>query len=586
MRADPEDRRSHGGLGLESGPAPAGSDRKSRRGKRGRGGARTGWGAHHQGGTLRSPLARRILAVNLLAPILLAGGFLYLDTYEAALTTSTFQALRTEGDLIAAAIGEGAVNLEVSVEGPVVRATHGINPDTARQMVRRLATLADVRARLFDASGRLIADSRRLVGYGGMVQVLDLPPPVRDDGIVMNTLRRLYDMLARPWGEEETLPQYVEKPIQTAGDYPEVARALSDSEAGQAMRRRHIRSRVLSVAVPVQYYKQVVGAIMVSRGAEEIEETLFEMRVGVLEIFLGTLALTIMLSLYLAGTIARPLLRLARAADNVRRGQGGRQPIPDLTNRRDELGDLSDALIAMTEALWMRMDAIERFAADVAHEIKNPLTSLRSAVETVARIDDPHQQKRLMAVIVDDVQRLDRLITDISDASRLDAELSRSEAQPVAIRPMLEMLAEVHAAAAEKQGNVSIIVEADSSDPMQVQGVEGRLVQVFRNLIGNAVSFSPPDSTIRLHIRRQKGQVIATVDDEGPGIPPGKEKDIFKRFYSERPQGEKYGTHSGLGLSISKQIVETFGGTVTAENRRPEGAKVAGARFTVTLPAG
>ncbi|MBK1665821.1 histidine kinase [Rhodospirillum rubrum] len=535
-------------------------------------------------GLLRSPLSRRILAVNLIAPILLAGGFLYLDTYEDALTASTFQAMRTEADLIAAAIGEGAINLEVSVEGPVVRATHGINPEMSRQMVRRLANLAEVRARLFDTSGTLVADSRRLVGYGGMVQVMDLPPPVLPDNGV-GLLRRFYDAIIHPSSDLAKLQPYVERPNQSAGDYPEVLRALTEGESGFFMRVRPTRDRVLSVAVPVQYYKQVVGAVMVSRGAEEIDETLFEMRLGVIEIFAFTLALTILLSFYIAGTIVRPLLRLAGAADRVRHGKAGRhEAIPDFSNRRDELGDLSAALREMTEVLWARMDAIERFAADVAHEIKNPLTSLRSAVETVARIDDPNQQKRLMAVIVDDVQRLNRLITDISDASRLDAELSRAEMESVEIRPMLEMLAEVHAAEAEQRG-VTIKVMGDAGDALGIEGLEGRLVQVFRNLIGNAVSFSPPGGTITLRAWRTKGKVVITVADDGPGIPPGKEGDIFKRFYSERPREEKFGTHSGLGLSISQQIVETHRGTIRAENRRDGEGKVVGAIFTVELPS-
>ncbi|MCF8483357.1 MAG: sensor histidine kinase [Rhodospirillum sp.] len=563
MRADPRDR-------------PEGTREATRDPRRRR---------HHRDGSIvRSPLSARILAVNLLAPILLAGGFLYLDTYEEALTQSTFQALRTEADLIAAAIGEGAINLEVSVEGPVVRATHGINPEMSRQMVRRLANLADVRARLFDASGRLVADSRRLVGYGGMVQVFDLPPPQAPESN-WGILRRLYDTLAPNTGDEDDLPPYTERPNQSAADYGEVATALNQGEVAQAMRSRPGRDRMLSVAVPVQYYKQVVGAIMVSRGAEGIDETLFEMRLAVLEIFAVTLALTIALSLYLAGTIARPLVRLAAAADRVRGGKDARQEaIPDFSNRNDELGDLSEALREMTGALWARMDAIERFAADVAHEIKNPLTSLRSAVETVARVDDPNQQKRLMSVIVDDVQRLDRLITDISDASRLDAELSRAEMGPVSIRPMLEMLAEIHESEAEAR-RVKITVSGDAGDPLDILGMEGRLVQVFRNLIGNAVSFSPEGGTIALRAWRAKGKVVVTVEDDGPGIPPGKEGDIFQRFYSERPRDEKFGTHSGLGLSISKQIVETHGGSVRAENRKGDGGRPAGARFTVELPS-
>jgi two-component system sensor histidine kinase ChvG len=249
------------------------------------------------------------------------------------------------------------------------------------------------------------------------------------------------------------------------------------------------------------------------------------------------------------------------------------------------VGELSGALREMTTALWQRMDAIERFAADVAHEIKNPLTSLRSAVETVARTDDPAQQRRLMGIILDDVQRLDRLISDISDASRLDAELSRAEMESVDIGDMLRALVGIHQATASAE-TPRVELDVASFQNLLVTGIEGRLAQVWRNVLSNAVSFSPPDGTIRIAAARERDRVRVTVADEGPGIPPGKLEAIFERFYSERPPGEKFGTHSGLGLSISKQIVEAHGGRITAENRTDPDGTVVGAQFTVLLPAG
>ncbi|MCB2102875.1 MAG: HAMP domain-containing histidine kinase, partial [Rhodobacterales bacterium] len=299
------------------------------------------------------------------------------------------------------------------------------------------------------------------------------------------------------------------------------------------------------------------------------------------------IAATVLMSIYLAGTIARPLRRLAAAADLVRHSHARRDVIPEFPNRDDEISDLARALKEMTEALWLRMDAIERFAADVAHEIKNPLTSLRSAVETAARVKDPDQQRKLMSIIQEDVQRLDRLISDISDASRLDAELSRAEHEPVNITEMLGTLADVHGATA-REGAPRVVVDlpgAPGGRDIMVSGIEGRLVQVFRNLIGNAASFSPPGGLIRLVARLDQGTVEITVEDDGPGIPPGQEAKIFERFYSERPESEQFGTHSGLGLSISKQIVEAHDGTIVAENRTgPDGA-VNGARFVVRLPS-
>jgi two-component system sensor histidine kinase ChvG len=255
-----------------------------------------------------------------------------------------------------------------------------------------------------------------------------------------------------------------------------------------------------------------------------------------------------------------------------------------LTGRSDEIGELSAALRDMTDSLWSRMDAIERFAADVAHEIKNPLTSLRSAVETVSRVKDPEQQKRLLSIILDDVARLDRLISDISDASRLDAELSRAVSAPVQMRRLLAALAEVQNAT-DRADAPRVVLEAAEDDAFAVPGLEGRLGQVFRNLIGNAASFSPPGGVITVRLDRQGPRVRVAVEDRGPGIPPGKEQAIFDRFYTERPEGEKFGTHSGLGLSISKQIVDAHQGTIHAENMSDAAGRIAGARFVVQLPA-
>jgi two-component system, OmpR family, sensor histidine kinase ChvG len=280
------------------------------------------------------------------------------------------------------------------------------------------------------------------------------------------------------------------------------------------------------------------------------------------------------------------VLRLAAAAERIRRGYRPQtQQIPDFTGRGDEIGELSGVLREMTDALHQRMDAIERFAADVSHEIKNPLTSLRSAVETAARVRDPQQLQRLMAVIQEDVQRLDRLITDISNASRLDAELSRAEAEPVDLGRMLQALVDMYETTRLPNGPV-LKVDVPEGAELHVSGVEDRLVQVMRNLIANAQSFSPPDGTILLKASRTNGFVEVVVEDDGPGIPESKMNAIFDRFYTERPKGEKFGTHSGLGLSISKQIVEAHRGTIRAMNRYSEDGmkKLLGARFIVRLP--
>jgi len=340
---------------------------------------------------------------------------------------------------------------------------------------------------------------------------------------------------------------------------------------------------VLSVAVPVQRYKQVLGALMLTRNSDNIEKALREVRIDILKVFAVALGVTIFLSLYLAGTIARPVRRLADAAERVRHGHHRQHEIPDFGSRGDEIGELSRALKDMTEALWERMDAIESFAADVAHEIKNPLTSLRSAVETAARVSDPAQQKKLMDIILDDVERMDRLISDISDASRLDAELSKAETDSVDLAPLLSNLIDARNEMSGRKINFS------SDGDLVIDGIESRLGQVFANLLDNALSFSPPVGSVSVNASSQGNQdrqVCITVDDEGPGLPEGKLDAIFERFYTQRPETEKFGTHSGLGLSISRQIIETHNGIITAENRTDASGGVIGARFKISLPKG
>ncbi|HLF58396.1 MAG TPA: sensor histidine kinase [Alphaproteobacteria bacterium] len=521
-----------------------------------------------------SSLTRRILAVNVLALAILVAGLLYLGQYEKGLIRAHMEALQTQGEIFAEALGEGAV-AELPYTPPFLL------PDLARLMMRRLVAPLHARARLFDLSGNLIVDSWFIGGPGTAVRVERLPEPGLT-GRIATWISDSYDWIADQLHRRRLEP-YHENAHQTAADYGEVVFALN-GEIGHAIRGTGKEGMILSVAVPVQRYKQVVGAIMLSTDSSDIEAALRSVRIDILRVFLFALGITVLLSVYLAGTIARPVRRLAVAADRVTHGHGRQAVIPDFTSRKDEIGDLSASLREMTAALWHRMDAIEGFAADVAHEIKNPLTSLRSAVETVSRITDPNSQRQLMAIILEDVQRLDRLISDISDASRLDAELSRAELETADIGGILTMLTDLHRSTAEPNApriDLDVLKDAD----LRVAGIESRLVQVFRNLFSNAVSFSPPGGRILCRARSRDGYVIVTVEDEGPGIPEGKREAIFERFYTERPAEEKFGTHSGLGLSISRQIVEAHRGRITADNRRDPTGKVCGARFTVVLPA-
>jgi two-component system sensor histidine kinase ChvG len=395
---------------------------------------------------------------------------------------------------------------------------------------------------------------------------------------------RVYDWVVELVPSRHKHPAYRESDTGNAQDYSEAVRALR-GESGSAVRSDpQTGGLVISVAVPVQRYKQVLGAVMLSNANGEIEEELRTVRLELLRIFGVALLVTVLLSVYLAGTIARPIRRLADAAERAR-GRGARVEIPDLAGRGDEIGELSRSLREMTDTLWLRMSAIESFAADVAHEIKNPLSSLRSAVETAARIDDPDKRRRLMTIIQDDVERLDRLISDISDASRLDAELSRLEVAPTDIGAMLLALVDMHETTrAEGAPHLTLDVAGQEGD-LIVSGIETRLSQVFINIIANAVSFSPPDREIRIHAGLDGRAVLVSVEDQGPGIPEDKLTAIFDRFYSERPAGEKFGTHSGLGLSISRQIVDAHRGRIWAENRTDAAGAVIGARFSIRLPA-
>ena len=525
-----------------------------------------------------SPLTRRILAVNMLAIGLLGIGLLYLGEYQDSLVATEIQSLTTQGQIFAAALGEGAV-IDIQTEGET------LIPELGRDMMRRLVEPTQTRALLFDDKGALVSDTKMLRGPVGAVEITELPPPdeVRP---LRRILKQIYNGVLGIASWHDRYPLAIEHMPPLEADYPEVGTALA-GEIGSAVRETRAGGLVITVAVPVQRYKHVLGAVLLSKGSAEIEQAVRAVRLEILKVFGIALAVTVLLSIYLAGTIAQPVRRLAAAAERVRRLHGREVSIPDLTARGDEIGDLSGALRDMTGALAQRMGAIERFAADVAHEIKNPLTSLASAVETAVRVEDPEKQRRLLALVLDDIERIDRLVTDISDASRLDAELSRDEPAPLAIAPMLETLVEVYGASGSEDAP-QLVLELPETPAqraaLEVPGIESRLVQVFRNLIANAISFSPKRGTIRIRAERRGREVVVSIEDEGPGIPEGKLKAIFERFYSERPAGEKFGTHSGLGLSISQQIVAAHHGTILAENRRDAAGAVFGARFTVRLP--
>ena len=532
-----------------------------------------------------SPLLRRILIVNAFPLILLVATLLYLDQYQNGLLESEVLSLREQARIFAGALGESAIR-------PQDPDTPELQTELARPLLRRLTEpTPNAQARLYAPDGQLVADSRVREGAGGAVVTEPLPPVV-DRGHLLGTVGAVYDRLLSILPHEPERPVVEASPSAAGSDWqPDVKEELritgpdSDHETKPYIRRTSDGRLLVTVAEPVLHNRHKVGIVLLTQDARQVDDSLFSVRLSILALFGLALVLTVGLSWYLSLTIARPMLRLARAAHAMREGRGRSGTVPPhLLLRSDEVGELAKALSESASALWARMDATEQFAADVAHEIKNPLSSIRSAIETLRRVDDEKQRRRLLAIIGEDVMRLDRLISDISDASRVDAELSRTAVQPIDIGPLLSLLAEMHEAT-RGTGEPHILVDVPGT-PLVVSGVEDRLVQVMRNLIANARSFSPDDGTIVLAARGAGSIIEVSVADRGPGIPDSKLEHIFDRFYSERPLGEVFGKHSGLGLSICRQIVEALKGRISAENLRDPSGRVCGARFVVRLPAG
>jgi two-component system sensor histidine kinase ChvG len=533
-----------------------------------------------------SPLLRRILLVNALPLVLLLAALLYLDQYQNGLLEAEVGTLREQARIFAGALSEAAVRDDAAGQPRLV-------PDLARPLLRRLTEpTPNAQAKLYAGDGTLIADSRVREGAAGAVVMEPLPPAV-ERGPFLGSIERIYDAILSALPHGEQVPLLDTGPSAAGPDWqPDVKEEVRLTGSNQSremppyIRRTQDNRLLVTVAEPVARNRHTVGIILLTREAREVDDSLLAVRVSILLLFSLALVLTTMLSWYLSLTIARPILRLARTAERMREGRGRAGTVPaSLLARTDEIGELAGALSESARALWARMDAIEQFAADVAHEIKNPLSSIRSAIETQRRIEDPVKQRRLLAIIAEDVGRLDRLINDISDASRVDAELSRVATEPVDVAPILSLLAEIHETTRDDENDPRLDL-APTEGRLVVRAVEGRLVQVLRNLIANAESFSPRAGRIGLRALETGGVVEISVEDEGPGIPEAKLEHIFDRFYSERPQGERFGQHSGLGLSISRQIVEALKGRISAENRRDEQGRIIGARFVVRLPKG
>ena len=515
---------------------------------------------------LLSPIARLILASNLAGLVILIAGALVLNEFRSSLVNARKASLSEMTQLISSFITDNA-----TTDDPAA-----LNIVKLSDQLKAIPLTSATRIRVHDAQGELVADTMLLKDE---IELRDLPP-IREPSSI-----------ERAWLDAVRLANRTFETVSAAGRQPiaearsleeEVAMALGGG-AGFSERFGDQAERLLSVTMPITKVARVVGAITVE--TSDVTQIIADERAALIPLIIVAVLVSIITATLLTLGIARPLRNLARASDKVRTGATERLDHGKLHDRSDEIGDLARAMEAMTEALYVRIQENERFAADVAHELKNPLTSIRSAVETSQAVQDPAVRDRMRDVIARDVVRLDRLISDISNLSRLEGEIVREKLVRVDLRRLLEDLVSIYSDT-RKETDARVTL-ATTPGEYVVMGRDGPLAQVIRNLIENARSFSPPGGLVTVTLSRltsPRGPAIrVTVEDDGPGIPPDKLEKIFQRFYTDRPVGAKFGNNSGLGLSIVRQITETHRGAVWAENRMTDG-NIAGARFIVDLP--
>jgi len=551
---------------------------------------------------LFASLTRRIVILNLTALAVLVMWIVYLNPFRDTLIEARIDSLRTQGRIIAGAIAAAATPEATSLPIDPERMmelqageslspqldtpdnwTFPINPERASPLLRYVISPATTRVRIYDAQAKLLLDSRQLYSLSPIASY-NLPPltvegPNWFEGVANWLTDRIFG---------DALIFNLDNLPNDEADAHQINTAINGTLATSQQRSRE-GDLVISVAVPIQRYRAVVGVLLLSTIGSDIEQALRTERQKIFTIFAIVAAVMLILSLCLASTIANPLRKLAAAADRVRHGPSKRVIIPDFSRRHDEVGHLSASLRDMTQALYNRMEAIEHFAADVSHELKNPLTSLRSAVETLPLAKQASARQRLMDIIQHDVRRLDRLISDIADASRLDGELAREDASEVDLRPLLEntVAASCQIRAHKRKAEMILDIEPSSDKRAYlVMGHDLRLGQVLANLIENARSFIPAEGgRISIQMQRIADKVRIMVEDNGPGIRAEALERIFERFYTDRPSAEAFGQNSGLGLSISRQIIEAHEGHLTAENIESIEGNIIGARFIIELPA-
>jgi two-component system sensor histidine kinase ChvG len=511
-----------------------------------------------------------ILSINLGVLIPVIAGMIIITAQRSGLTDERIQSLSAQGRIVAQLVTSEAT---VETDQPPILT------EPARQAMMTALETADIRGRLFVTSGEKIVDTRHLF-LRNQIEVDNLPLPGASGRTLWMDFVRLFES-AYSWvvyGRD--LPVFDEMKVRGIEDFPEVLKAMQTGEVGSARRINPRGAMLVSVAVPVKRVETVRGVLLLTTEAGDVDAIVARDRLIVGALALTGLAFGALVSYFMARWIAAPIRKLAHAAERVRSGDADETAIPHLPSAPDEIRALAASFRAMTAALTERLGAIENFAADVSHEIKNPLTSIRSAIETLARTSEPERVQKLMKLIQNDVRRIDRLISDISEASRLDAELSREKASHVEIGAFLQNIVSLYQDQDPPLPVTFVLDLGDASLNARVHGREGALAQVFRNILDNAISFSPQDGEIRIAVTATERYVRVTVADEGPGIPPESVDKVFDRFYTHRPSSHGFGKNSGLGLSISKQIVESHDGTIAAANRQER----SGAIFTVTLP--
>ena len=517
-----------------------------------------------------SRLTYKIMSLNLIAALILVVGIGYLDRYRESLTNAEMETLSLESRLYAAVMAESAFDGKQ------------LDIEQARNLIDSFADQKDQQIDFFSAEGELLLSA-------DAVDTTHKRAPLNKDGLgwwLADQVETGFATIVDTFGMRVNLPSYPHIDKKDYKSYPDVDDAL-DGALSLSAWKKGSGTLVLSSAFPIRKGADIVGAVLVTRLDTGIQETFANMRLDIMKLFLIALTVTITLSLYLSASIGHPLRQLASAAQAIKRGRSRSVEIPDMSERDDEIGELSIAMRQMTRSLNERLDSIERFAADVAHELKNPLTSMRSAIETLQKVKSDTDRKKLSDIVLHDLVRMDRLITDISQASRLDSELSRDVLEPVDLREIMLPLIDAQRKPLEREGMASESTNnihfTGLGVPVMVMGHKMRLSQVFQNLIGNALSFSPKDHPIEIKVEQRTDHVRITVEDDGPGIPENKLEKVFERFYSERPVQEEFGNHSGLGLSIVRQIIIAHGGKVFAENRFDENGKKLGARFITQL---